>query len=264
MLGVGAFARLAQVSVRTLHHYDTIGLLKPAQVDAHTGYRWYGVEQLARLQRILVLRDLGIPLARIQEIVDDDVSVAELRTMLEKRRAEVHEQLARVEAALEQLEYGRAPSRYDITVKSLPAARLACLSDVAAEFGPSLSAIFRRLYPALHRALASHGVTPTGPEVALYEDSGIDATPIRVIAALPVDDGDVDDLDVRTLAPVPRALTTIHRGSMARVSEGYEALMHWAGEHGEWLDGYSREIYLSAGGPPETWMTELQFVLARP
>lgn len=52
MLSIGDFARLGQVSVRMLRHYDGIGLLRPARVDAATGYRRYAVDQIARLNRI--------------------------------------------------------------------------------------------------------------------------------------------------------------------------------------------------------------------
>ena len=48
---------------------------------------------------------------------------------------------------------------------------------------------------------------------------------------------------------------------MARVDDGYQALMLWADETDEQIDGFSREIYLDIAGDPETWVTELQFVL---
>ena len=79
MFGIGAFARLGGVSVRTLHHYDELGLLAPAHVDPDTGYRWYEAEQLARLNRILALRDLGFALGDIGPVLADPVSADELR-----------------------------------------------------------------------------------------------------------------------------------------------------------------------------------------
>src|SRR5690606_26244740 len=63
-------ADMAGVSVRTLHHYDDIDLLKPAHVGEN-GYRYYGREELMRLQQILIHRELGIPLAEIGAILDD-------------------------------------------------------------------------------------------------------------------------------------------------------------------------------------------------
>ena len=62
-------ARLSGVSVRTLHHYDEVGLLKPASVGAN-GYRYYGREELLRLQQILFHRELGFSLEEIARVLD--------------------------------------------------------------------------------------------------------------------------------------------------------------------------------------------------
>jgi DNA-binding transcriptional MerR regulator len=59
MLKIGDFSRLGQVTVKTLRHYGQLGLLKPAWIDRYTGYRYYSLEQLPRLNRILALKELG-------------------------------------------------------------------------------------------------------------------------------------------------------------------------------------------------------------
>ncbi len=63
------FAEVTGVSVRTLHYYDEIGLLLPACVDRHTGYRFYDEVSLLRMQEILFFRELDIPLKSIKEIL---------------------------------------------------------------------------------------------------------------------------------------------------------------------------------------------------
>ncbi len=63
-------AQLSGVSVRTLHHYDAIGLLKPSEVGDN-GYRQYGREELLHLQQILFHRALGMPLSEITTLMDD-------------------------------------------------------------------------------------------------------------------------------------------------------------------------------------------------
>jgi MerR family transcriptional regulator, thiopeptide resistance regulator len=68
-LTVKTLARIAGVSVRTLHHYDAIGLLKPASIGRN-GYRYYGEEEMLRLQQILIHRELGMPLAEIGRVLD--------------------------------------------------------------------------------------------------------------------------------------------------------------------------------------------------
>lgn len=69
MYKVSEVAEMAGVSVRTLHHYDDIGLLKPAHVGEN-GYRYYGRSELERLQQILIHRGMDIPLARIGALLD--------------------------------------------------------------------------------------------------------------------------------------------------------------------------------------------------
>jgi DNA-binding transcriptional MerR regulator len=91
---VGEVATLTRVSVRTLHHYDRIGLLRPALHSAG-GYRLYGESELFRLQQILTLRYLGFPLQQIGELLDraDFDLVASLRV----QRQVLHDRIAELE-----------------------------------------------------------------------------------------------------------------------------------------------------------------------
>jgi len=111
MLKIGDFSRLAQVSVKTLRHYGQLGLLRPAWIDRYTGYRYYELDQLPRLNRILALKDLGFSLEQIRQILRADLAATELRGMLRLKRAELEQQvlaeqarLGRVEARLHQIE----------------------------------------------------------------------------------------------------------------------------------------------------------------
>lgn len=69
MYTVKQVAELAGVSVRTLHHYDQIDLLKPSQIGAN-GYRYYDDDALLRLQQVLFYRELGLELAQIKDVLD--------------------------------------------------------------------------------------------------------------------------------------------------------------------------------------------------
>jgi DNA-binding transcriptional MerR regulator len=97
---VGEVATLTRVSIRTLHHYDRIGLLRPA-AHSNGGYRLYGEADLLRLQQILTLRYLGFPLKRIGELLDrpDFDLVASLRVQQQALRERIAE-LERISAAV--------------------------------------------------------------------------------------------------------------------------------------------------------------------
>ncbi|CAM5483743.1 MerR family transcriptional regulator OS=Streptomyces microflavus OX=1919 GN=Smic_47630 PE=4 SV=1 [Streptomyces microflavus] len=87
-----------------LRHYDAIGLLRPDRTDPATGYRFYGAAQLARLNRIIALKDLGFTLQQVRAVLDEQVGPEELRGMLRLRRAELAEAVAAASARLAQVE----------------------------------------------------------------------------------------------------------------------------------------------------------------
>src|SRR5262245_44477817 len=100
MLKIGDFSKLVQVSVRMLRHYDRLGLLRPIRIDADTGYRYYGVHQMARLNRILALKDLGLSLAQIAAVLDQPLSAEQLRGMLRLQQADLRQRVEREQARL--------------------------------------------------------------------------------------------------------------------------------------------------------------------
>ena len=122
MFSIGEFARHGRVSVRMLRHYDAIGLIRPACVDAATGYRLYQASQLDELNRVIALKDLGFTLQQVQAILEEKVSAAELRGMLRLRRAEIQ---ASIEAETTRL---AGPGQACKTNRPRTTHRLACQS----------------------------------------------------------------------------------------------------------------------------------------
>ena len=270
MFSIGDFASHGRVSVRMLRHYDAVGLLRPARTDPVTGYRSYQAGQLARLNRIVALKDLGFSLAQVQVILDEKISTGELRGMLRLRRAQLQAQLsadsarlAQVEARLRLIEEEGVMPADDIQVKQIPAVRVAELSAVAASFEPAaISPVIGPLYDELMGRLYRAGVSPAGPPVAWYEDApGGDG--VLVHAGVPVRESEPGDPRI-TIADLPavRAATIVHRGSMDEVLGTIQTLARWIEENGYASAGYNRELYLECTGPRDTWVTELQEPLA--
>jgi DNA-binding transcriptional MerR regulator/effector-binding domain-containing protein len=75
---IGEFSKLCQVTVKTLRHYETVGLLIPAEIDEWTGYRYYNTSQLRRMSNILYLRRLGFSLEEIADILEGSLEVPTL------------------------------------------------------------------------------------------------------------------------------------------------------------------------------------------
>ncbi|MFF4517912.1 MerR family transcriptional regulator [Streptomyces mirabilis] len=273
MFTIGDFARHGRVSVRMLRHYDATGLLRPAHVDPATGYRSYTAAQLTRLNRVIALKELGLTLQQVRQILDEEVSTEELRAMLRLRRAELEADMAAAAARLVQVEArlrsieseGHMPTN-DVVIKSLPAIRVAELTATAASFEPEdIGPVIGPLYEELFRRLEVAGVTPVGPGVAYYEDAPEGGGRISVHAAVevaaPLQDGAFQVLD---LPPADRAATIVHHGSMDTVLPTAQALARWIDGNGYQSTGYPREISLECPPNRDQWVTELQAPVAKP
>ncbi|MFF3535394.1 MerR family transcriptional regulator [Streptomyces sp. NPDC002466] len=273
MFTIGDFARHGRVSARMLRHYDAIGLLHPDRTDPATGYRFYGAAQLARLNRIIALKDLGFTLQQVQAILDEQVGPEELRGMLRLRRAELEAamraaaaRLAQVEARLRSIESEGHMSTNDVVVKKVAAVRVAELTGTAASYGPEhISPVIGPLYERLFPLLEAAGIVPSGPGIAYYEDAlegGAVVVHAGVTVSAPV--GPVGDTGVTVVElPAFEAATIVHRGAMDGVLPTSQTLARWIDAHGYRSAGYAREISLECPADRDQWVTELQEPIAR-
>jgi DNA-binding transcriptional MerR regulator len=124
---VGRVAALSGVTIRTLHHYDEVGLLSPGGRSA-VGYRIYEDRDLERLQRILFYRELGFTLDEISTIVDDPRSDA--LGHLRRQRGLLNERIERLSAMVDAIDYEMEARTMDIPLT--PEERL----EVFGEFRP--------------------------------------------------------------------------------------------------------------------------------
>ena len=126
MLKIGEFSKLSIVSVRMLSHYDEIGLLKPAEIDRFTDYRYYREDQLPTAGRIAALKDMGFSLAdivKILEVYDDREKLEQFFSVrqkeLEALSRDTANKLTLLDAARKRLRKEENMS-YNVTIKTIP------------------------------------------------------------------------------------------------------------------------------------------------
>lgn len=262
MLKIGEFSTLAQISIKTLRHYDEMGLLKPMRVDAETGYRFYSASQLPRLHRILALRDLGFPLNRIADAIDEGVTADALRGMLMLRRIEqeglVHEEeqrLLRLKARLRLIEMEGLMTN-EVILKDVPPQWIASMRENI----PAYRTI-GRLFGKLYSVLGPLGLEGLG--VALFHDEefkehDIDAE-VGIYLKSPVSAN--ESFQVYQL-PQATVASVAHHGAFNRIGEAYEALLRWIETSGYRPSCPAREIFLHLSQPvsrdDESNVTEIQ------
>jgi len=278
VFSIGDFAAVGRVSVRMLRHYDAIGLLTPAKTDPATGYRYYEADQLRRLNRIIALKDLGLTLGKVADILDDKVGTEELHGMLRLRRAQLEAQLtadatrlAGVEARLRMIEEEGTMTTEDVVLKRIAPARVAELSALAASYeGEDIGPVIGPLYQEMWRRMGVAGVRPSGAPIAYYVPNPgetPDGQAVMVHAAVEVapDARTEEELDLLDLPGIESAATIVHRGPMDEAFRSMQILARWIDDNGYKPVGYAREVCLQFDPEnPANWVHEFQLEVARP
>ena len=250
MIKIGDFARLSQVSVVALRHYDDIGLLKPVAVDASTGYRYYSVSQLARLNRILALKDLGFSLDQIDQVLNG-LTLDQLRGMLKMKQAEVQRQLAdeqarltRITARLTQIELEDIMPNYDVVLKTVPSMRI-CSRKVTIPTNGEVPAYLNPAFAQASEYVQQHGAKSSGPCFAIWHQPADVYVNEEAEAAIPVDRPlpGTDQVKVYELPPT-QVVAAVHHGAFENFTQLHTVLLQWIEANGYAVVGPYREIYI--------------------
>lgn len=271
MIKIRDFAKIAQVATSTLRYYDEIGIFKPIHVDPETGYRFYAIDQLLRLNRILALKDLGLELTQIVALLDEEVSMEALQGMLRMRQAKLQqaiqaeqEQLARIEARLNYIELEGRKLAHEVVLKEVRPLR------VVAGYTPVNGSRPNLFYTqALLARLKQHGIRTDGSVIYLYYESASETADFDVEVAVPVErdvtslphvsTGWDEGIAVRELPEVPTMASVLYHGSPYAIVEGYQALGTWIEVNGYTIIGPCRKICLRWSGDLSDHLTEIQF-----
>jgi DNA-binding transcriptional MerR regulator len=272
MFRIGDFSRIARVSARLLRFYDELGLFVPAHADSRSGYRYYAIGQLADLNRILVLKELGFELDQVREILRSNVGTGELRNLLLMRRNDVAQTLAtesrrlqQIEARITQLETDGALSADDVVVRAEPAREIVSLRRTV----PSFTAA-RALIAELHGLARPHlprGSRPTLLAIAhspQFEQDEIDLEVGYVLVGEPVaaiDDG--RELTRRTLEAVERMAICVRVGLPEDAHLVTAKIGRYLAASGDRIAGPSREVFLQPPDPERMHesVVEMQFAI---
>lgn len=250
MFKIGDFSTFTQVTVKMLRHYDEIGLLKPAQVDPDTGYRYYAADQLPRLNRIIVLKDLGFSLEQIREMLQGGLSTEQVRGMLRLRRAEIENRLRQDQQRLIQLDthlhhLDQPAPLYDVIVRDLPGQLMASIRQLVPSLGDPITQLFNEVedYAAPARAV---GVPFTLFHDAEYREENLDVeVAVPLSHPLPATErvrvGDI---------PGGKMACVVYTGNYDKMPDVLNSLLLWLDQHPYQMAGAIREAYLRFNADP--------------
>ena len=265
MFLTGEFAKIARISKRTLQYYDDIGLLKPIHTDPQTGYRYYSSKQLPQLNRIIVLKELGLTLQQIARMLEGNVSDQEIRGMLLLQKAELEKKLLgdldrfrRIETRL-QPQPGDYP---DVVLKSIPELEILSINHFCVNTGDSF-----RFIATLQQQLPSKvDHNHLGPLVTLVKDDDFSLDNIDVefgfLVEGPVPSTITLDNGV-TLAtrklPAHTMATSVYLGHLDGSHVAYGAVGTWIETNDYQLVGQQREVFIELPRRVDEIVLEVQF-----
>lgn len=264
MYRIGDFSRLCQVSVKTLHHWDDFGLLRPARVDEDNGYRFYSAEQVGRVRRILNLKGLGFSLEEIAGVIDGgDLPEGMKALLLERKRelmrllGETGERIAKVDILLAKIEKEESMPRLDVIVKKIEPQLVASMRERVTSL-ERLGAMFSEVAEHVERS----GGKITGPGTFVHHDSEFQdgGSDMETVFAIASEIPGTESVRVYELPGVESMACLIYQGAHDEASEeARQALASWIEEHGYRISGPDRLAFLFCDEPGESEKSVVEF-----
>lgn len=251
MLSIGEFSKICQVSTKTLRYYAEIGLLRPEEINAQSGYRYYSIGQLERMLFINRLKAYHFTLEEIKAILESDEPENEkLCYALSRKKREMEAQVQQFQNTLAQLKYDIANLQEGKTVMTYMEDIDVALADVAEmnllfvrrmvrehQFSDCYGTCFNKLF----RKIAADQLTIAAPPMVLFHSSEFTTEGMDTEFAIPIKEFVKGTRDFR---PGLSLKTTLH-GSYDQLPSVYAKQRQWAEQEGYEGKDALYEVYVT-------------------
>lgn len=264
-LKIGEFSKLNFVTVKTLRHYEEIGLLIPNEVDEWTGYRYYDVCQFQKMAKIIFLKRLGFSLEQIKEMFDDGDTEPNIKEV-QMKIAETRQSQELLKWRLEELSKMEkhlitSKAMENITVISLPEIIVASHRRVIANYAELFNLCPNIIGPEMQRlgcVCAEPGYCFTVEHNKEYRESDIDIEYCEAVTEMKQDS---DLIKFKTLPAVPKAVCISHFGPYELLPQSFAKMYKYIEENGYKIADFPRFCYIDGIWNCESekdWRTDIQ------
>ena len=264
-LKIGEFSRLMQVTVKTLRHYEQKGLLLPDEVDEWTGYRYYSIDQMQRLNTIRDLQRLGFTLDEIKELYEDDShtpSIHQLDTKIKDTEAQLQQLIARRERLLDWRNSRKEMKTMEkFSIQSLPEIIVASHREIIPNYASLGPLCINKIAPEMQRLGCK--CPPPGYCFTIEHNKEYKPTDIDIEYCEQVEEmgTNSDIIQFKCLPAIPKALCMKHIGPYERFYESYTEAFRYMEEQGYKIAGHPRTCYVDGAWnqeDPEKWLSIIQ------
>ena len=264
-LKIGEFSKLMQVTVKTLRHYEQRGLLLPDKVDMWTGYRYYSIAQMQRLNIIRSLQRQGFTLEEIKELLEDGMQMPSIE-QLTKKIEETEQQLQLLIERRKQLlkwidSHKQIKSMEKFSIQSLPEIIVASHREIIPDYSALGMLCVNKIGPEMQRLGCKcpiPGYCFTIEHSKEYRSTDIDIEYCEQVEEMGQDS---DIIQFKRLPAVPKALCMKHVGPYERFHESFTEAFAYIEEQGYKIAGDFRTCYIDGvwnQEDPEQWLSIIQ------
>ena len=264
-LKIGEFSQLMQVTVKTLRHYEQKGLLFPDTVDEWTGYRYYSVDQMQKLQAIRDLQNLGFSLDEIKDLFEDNSHIPSIRQLTEKIKeteAQLRQLVVRRNRLLEWRNSRKEMKTMEkFSIQSLPEIIVASHREVLPDYAAIGPMCIGKIGPEMQRLgckCPSPGYCFTVEHDSEYKPTDVDIEYCEQVEEMGEDSAIIQ---FKRLPAVPKALCMKHVGPYERFYESFIEAFRYIEEKGYKPVGQHRTCYVDGAWnqqDPEKWLSIIQ------
>ena len=262
---IGEFSRMMQVTVKTLRHYEKKGLLLPYEVDEWTGYRYYTICQMQKLNAIRQLQRLGFTLEEIKELYEEDSHVPSVEQLTEKinKTEELLKQLMeRRDQLKEWLESSKKHNDMDkYSIELLPEVIVASHREVISDYGALGMLCYEKIGPEMQRLGCQCPMPGYCFTIEHSEEYSPDSIDIEYCEQVVEMGQNSHIIQFKCLPAVEKALCVKHMGPYERFYETFAEVFQYIEENGYRIIDHPRTCYIDGiwnQEDPEKWLSIIQ------
>ena len=264
-LKIGEFSKMMQVTVKTLRHYEQKGLLVPDEVDEWTGYRYYSIAQMQRLNTIRGLQRQGFWLEEIKDLFEDESqmpSVAQLTKKIEETERQLQILMERRHQLLKWMDsHKQIRTMEKFSIQSLPEIIVASHREIIPDYSALGQLCVNKIGPEMLRLGCK--CPPPGYCFTIEHHQEYRATDLDIEYCEQVEEMGTDNtiIQFKRLPAVPKALCMQHVGPYERFHESFTEAFAYMEEQGYKLAGPLRTSYIDGAwnkANPEEWLSIIQ------
>ena len=263
-LKIGEFSKMMQVTVKTLRHYEQRGLLAPNEVDEWTGYRYYSIAQMQRLNTIRGLQRQGFTLEEIKELLEEGTqpSIEQLTQKIEETERQLQLLTERRSQLLKWMDsHKQIYTMEKFSIQPLPEIIVATHREVIADYSQLGLLCVNKIGPEMQRLgckCPPPGYCFTIEHNQEYRSASIDIEYCEQVEEM---GNDSDIIQFKRLPAVAKALCMKHFGPYERFYESYAQAFSYMEEQGYKIAGDPRTCYIDGiwnQDDPERWLSIIQ------